>query len=127
MTPYDDFFSQLAPLGIDIEDALLRLNGNTKLFKRILGRYLKDVHYDNALEAFRTNDLEGAFRAVHTLKGVAGNLSVVPLYEAASSMTECLRVGNWEEAGKHLPALTEAHERLKSGLAALFAERTENS
>lgn len=117
----DHFFSRLAPLGIDVEDAMFRLNGSEKLFKRILGRYMEDGHYALCLEGFRTKDLETAFRAAHTLKGVAGNLSVMPLCEAASAMTECLRAGNWEEAEKHLPALTEAHERLTAGLSALLA------
>lgn len=49
----------------------MRLNGTRSFSQHILGRYLKDGHYDLALEGFRTKDIETAFRAMHIFKGAA--------------------------------------------------------
>ena len=42
-------------------------------------------------------NVEEAFRAAHTLKGVAQNLGFTPLYEATATLTEVLRAGNLPE------------------------------
>ena len=40
-----------------------------------------------------SGDRKEAFEAAHSLKGVLGNLSLTPLYEPTSEMTELLRAG----------------------------------
>ena len=42
-------------------------------------------------DAIEGQDWEAAFRAAHTLKGIALNLSLVRLAEACAAMTEALR------------------------------------
>ena len=37
-------------------------------------------------------DLDGAFEAAHTLKGVAGNLGLTPLYRSVCAVVEPLRI-----------------------------------
>ena len=43
-------------------------------------------------------DLPAAFRAAHTLKGVAANLGFAKLAAAAGELTEILRKGSFEGA-----------------------------
>lgn len=79
--------------GIDVEQALRRMAGNEGLLKRILGAFHKE-NMDTAnkmtalLEAGDFVELE---RATHSLKGVAGNIGAVALYEASKDLDEALR------------------------------------
>ena len=45
-----------------------------------------------------SQDYEQAFRAAHTIKGVAQNLSFTALYQSASALSEALRGGFTPEA-----------------------------
>lgn len=78
--------------GIDAESAVKRLMGKEHIFKKYLLRFLDDENYDNLLTALEENNLQEAFRAVHTLKGTASNVGVISVYEIADPLTEKLRM-----------------------------------
>ena len=42
-------------------------------------------------ESIESGDLNAAFEAAHALKGITGNLALVPLYEPIVEITELLR------------------------------------
>ncbi|MCR4856513.1 MAG: Hpt domain-containing protein [Erysipelotrichaceae bacterium] len=52
---------------------------------------LSEASFDDLSRALEADDLDGAFKAAHALKGVSGNLSLTPLYEKVSEITELLR------------------------------------
>lgn len=64
-------------------------------------------------------DWESAFRAAHTLKGVAQNLGFDALYRAASALTEHLRGGQPLTEPQLLDATAAEHERVMSAIEAL--------
>ncbi|MBF0549700.1 MAG: response regulator [Deltaproteobacteria bacterium] len=71
--------------GIDMGEALLRLEGNKKLLVTLLNNFGKT--FGNVVieirQAVDNQDLETARRLAHTLKGTAGNLSAKDLQRAA--------------------------------------------
>ena len=77
-----------AAVGGSYEDASARLQNDA-----FIGRFLRMLPRDDNMArltaAVDSGSAEEAFRAVHTLKGIALNLSLVRLAEAA--MTEALR------------------------------------
>ncbi len=79
--------------GIDIKSALNRLRGNRKLFKRLLNDFYQN--YRNAAHdirmALNEKDVEKAQLLVHTLKGIAGNLSALCLQDTARDLENALR------------------------------------
>lgn len=84
----DQFKEQLQSAGVDVTGALNRFMNNAGLYERFLKKFPADTSYQNLLNAVDAGDFEEAFRAAHTLKGVAGNLGfdnlltyVVPLVE----------------------------------------------
>ncbi len=85
-------------LGADYDDVLHRLMDSEALVARFAGRFLDDASFAQLEEALAAQDAPGAFRAAHTLKGVAQNLGLVNLYAPASSLTEALRGGSLEGA-----------------------------
>ncbi len=80
----------------DYNGVISRLN-NEKLVQKILILFLSDNSFDTLETALAKSDWETAFRAVHTLKGVALNLSLTPLIAPACSLTEILRDGTPKE------------------------------
>jgi CheY-like chemotaxis protein len=89
--------------GIDIEDALERLGGNRALLLTLLKAFYRD--YKDAIaqieEFVNAGDREAVRRKVHTIKGVAGNLSAKELWRAAEILEEHMgkgRPGNPDDA-----------------------------
>lgn len=61
------------------------------LIEKFLFKFVEDPTYNNLLEAQASSNIDAAFRAAHTLKGVAYNLDLNILGDAASTYTELLR------------------------------------
>lgn len=77
-------------MGGDYADAMSRLRDDDRI-KRFLGKVASDKSFDELSAALSAHDVETAFRAAHTLKGVSSNLSITALYRSASALTEALR------------------------------------
>lgn len=116
-----DLEALLAPYGIDYDDALDRFGGNVALFKRLALKYPADTHYTSLVAALAADDFEEAYAQAHSLKGVAGNLSLTALYHAAAHVSDALREGEVELARAHMPEVSEAHKQALRGLKALAA------
>ena len=74
------------------DEAVLRFSTEEKINK-FLGMFLKDSSFAELQAAVAAKDWDAAFRAVHTLKGVAGNMSLTRLRSSASELTEAIRDG----------------------------------
>lgn len=74
----------------DYSEAKNRLM-NDRLIDRFILKFPSDPSMDALKEMVRTGDNAAAFRAVHTLKGVAANLAFTQLFKDASNLTEQLR------------------------------------
>ncbi len=101
-------------VGSDAHEVVNRLGGNADLVKRFIKKFLEDKCFSDLLASLEKDDTQSAFRAVHTLKGVAVNLGIQTLFAKASEVTELLRAGKLEEGKKALPALQEEYFRVRS-------------
>lgn len=77
--------------GIDVDGMLDRCMGNESLLERLLKKFPADRSYFCLVEALQNGDESAAVDASHTLKGVAGNLSIKELYEIVDSQVQALR------------------------------------
>lgn len=91
------------------ESMVQRLRKEERIQKFVL-LFLKDQSYETFLHSWEQQNMEEAFRAVHTLKGVSLNLSFDRLFQISDKMTEALRVQNIEEATVLLPELQRSYE-----------------
>lgn len=80
----------------DYEDVLGRMRKETLVEKFAL-KFLDDPSFQTLQQGLAVHDRETAFRAAHTIKGVAQNLGFTGLYESASSLTEMLRHNQGDE------------------------------
>lgn len=81
-----------AKMGANYEEVLGRLYNEAM----IVLLFLKDDSYSNLEAALKAGDVQTAFRAAHTLKGVCQNLGFNNLYVPAAQITETLRAGTLE-------------------------------
>lgn len=77
-------------IGGDYKKTVERLY-NEKLLRKFVLKYRQDDTFNQLSAARESQDWESAFRAAHTLKGVALNLGFTQLNVSASALTEHLR------------------------------------
>ena len=77
-------------LGGDFEEVCKRLI-NEKMVTYFTLKFPTDKSMKLLLEAVEAGDIEGSFRNVHTLKGVAATLGYRELYNVTFELTEQLR------------------------------------
>ncbi|WP_165054691.1 MULTISPECIES: Hpt domain-containing protein [unclassified Adlercreutzia] len=114
-----DLASKLIPFGIDYADAIDRFDGNAALYERLAVKYLSDTRFASLMAALEVDDFDEAYRQAHTLKGVAGNLSLSDLYRTAAFISDALKNGEPALAKSRLPQLERAHHQAIKGLELL--------
>jgi CheY-like chemotaxis protein len=105
---------------IDLPGALARLDGNKKLYKKLLLMF-RDGHAQTAQQirqALEVNDIDLARRLAHTLKGVAGTIGAEELRVAAKAFETAFASG---QAALYEPALQELEHRLAVVMASIAA------
>jgi two-component system sensor histidine kinase/response regulator len=108
----------LSPVdGLDSEDGLRRVGGNTKLYVKLLRQFASQQAdaVGQIRAALATNDVESATRLAHTLKGVAGNLGAGGVQNSAAVVETLLRDGSPADA------IRQALEQLVGVLDPLLA------
>lgn len=83
--------------GIDYKSGLARFMGNETVYKKCLLMFPDDKSYEKMKEAITSGNIKEAFNTAHTLKGVAGNLSMTRLYEHTVPLVEKLRGGDMSD------------------------------
>lgn len=82
-----EFYSTI---GADYEEIMGRLRKEDRIQKFLL-KFLEDGSYELLCRSIEEGDMEEAFRAAHTIKGVCQNLSLANLYEPASRLSDHLK------------------------------------
>ncbi|MBC8531733.1 Hpt domain-containing protein [Gehongia tenuis] len=78
--------------GADYSVTMERFMGNEGMYFKFLNMLLEDQSLKNLGAALAASDYQGAFEAAHTLKGVAGNMGLTPLYNVVCEIVEPLRL-----------------------------------
>lgn len=78
--------------GADYELTMSRFLGDETKYLRFLDLLFLDDNLQTLGDALAAGDLDGAFGAAHTLKGISGNLGLTPLYNAVCEIVAPLRL-----------------------------------
>lgn len=100
-------------IGGDYDDVTKRLISE-EFASRMVVKFLSDGSFAALASAMEKRNIEEAFRAAHTLKGVAQNLGFTNLGKSASALTEVLRARTFDGAD-------ELYEKVKSDYDFLIA------
>lgn len=96
-----ELFDELKNMGVNVNDGVNRLGGNETLYKRLLGSFVKSINeYDIQID-FDEEDYDDITKKAHAIKGIAGNLSITPLYEGYTQIVNNLR-GNEPKKAKDI-------------------------
>ncbi len=102
--------------GANTEAALSRLMGNEDFYMRLIPRVFDDGNFEALYASVESKDLDKAFEAAHSLKGVLGNLELTPLLKPVLEITELLRARRDVD---YTPYIEQIKEQ-KAALEALF-------
>jgi HPt (histidine-containing phosphotransfer) domain-containing protein len=78
---------------INIEEGSKRVMNNTKLYAKLLIKFKDDPNMQNIENAFNEGEKEKAQTAVHALKGLASNLSLIELTAKAIELEAQIKTG----------------------------------
>ncbi len=112
--------NDLKNYGADTDEALSRLMGNEAFYLKLIPKIFEDKNFDELSAGIAEGDLDKAFEAAHSLKGVLGNLELTPLLTPMLEITELLR---HRENVDYKPYLDEI-SRQKEALEKIFEEQT---
>lgn len=93
------FMEELEALGVNVNEGIDRVMGDQELYESMLVMFVEAVKEPEVRkEDFDVNDLDELIRQIHMLKGIAGNLSLTPLFEAYTETLGLLRENRPKEA-----------------------------
>lgn len=104
-------------IGADYSDVLRRLPSES-LIARLIVKYLQDPTYRELMEAVQRSEVDAAFRAAHTLKGVCQNLGFSNMLRPVSDVTEIFRAGTMDGAAELLEEITKEQEKVAEAIRA---------
>ena len=105
-------------IGGNYDDTLRRIPSEAIVRKFVL-KYPNDPSFGQLKDALAAQDWETAFRASHTLKGVAQNLGMDRLYKTAATLCDAVRGPKPLEDASLWPPVVAAHEEVLAAIREL--------
>ena len=102
----------LKQFGANTDDGLTRCMGNEGFYFKLIGKVVEDKNFAALESAIAEKDLDAAFEAAHSLKGVLGNLALTPIYEPVYEITELLRARSDIDYAPFLKTINENRSEL---------------
>ncbi len=107
-----NLIQELKGLGVNTDEGLERMGGNSSLYERMLVK-LKDMINDSPVQMdFDCNNYDDIIEAAHAIKGASGNLAVTPIYESYTEIVKLLRAQQPEQAKKILEKVLPAQKAI---------------
>ena len=106
---------------INLDEGLARVRGNKALYTRMLSMFI-DSKEVLQLETFLAEgNVVDAAGAAHSIKGIAGNLSLSELFNISNTLTEELRKGiiSDDTVASYRSTLTETQKAVNDVIATL--------
>ena len=109
---------------IDLDDGLGRVRGNKKLFVRMLGLFMDSTEFAALEEALGQGDIAKIEHSAHTIKGIAGNLSLTALFNVSTELMQQARNGATQQAtiDEYRATLEATKGRVTEVIAQMSAE-----
>lgn len=104
--------------GIDVQKGLSRLQGNLKMYEKLLLKFSKN--YEHVIEELKTRSANGEWsetkRIVHTLKGLAGTLGMASLQKLSMDLEVDVTLRNPQRLGSGIQQLAAELEKVRGSI-----------
>lgn len=123
--PHQEGWSVQSIPGIDTSAGLAVSQGNFKLYKKLLQKFMETQNDFSAQfrKAWQSEDPDAAMRVAHTLKGVAGNIGATEIQAAANKLeSACKKRSNRDEIKELLDKVENALQLVLENLAIINHE-----
>jgi len=109
--------------GLDVRQGVLRVGGNKTLYRKLLTTfYRENANFADRLNsALISKNPEDGRDMLHSLKGVAGNLGAVPLYQAAAALESALDQTDPALIAERIRQFESALEILQNSLRSMIS------
>jgi signal transduction histidine kinase/DNA-binding response OmpR family regulator/HPt (histidine-containing phosphotransfer) domain-containing protein len=113
--------------GIDMKSALDRLKGKRSLLRKLVNDFVTNHSsvFADIGEALAKGDSASAQRAVHTFRGMAGNLSATEVFSAAQRLEASIQQNDASGIFEELGRMEKAFQNIADGLKLRSAEETQ--
>lgn len=102
-----DLKSFYSNVGGDYDVMMGRMGNKEERIVKFLNKFVNDPSFENLKEALAAGNAEEAFRAAHTIKGVALNLELMDLQASSGRLTDILRDGEIPGTAQEILAQVE--------------------
>lgn len=102
----------LRDYGADVEEGLGRCMNREDFYLRLVKMAMDEKAFLSLKDALEKKDLDAAFQAAHSLKGVLANLALTPMLIPCSEITEDLRAGKDIDYSPRLALLLARRDEL---------------
>lgn len=83
--------NNLVEAGIDVDGAVARFVNNETLFVTYLKTFPGQEQYNNIKPNIEKKDYDEAYKAAHAIKGIAGNLGIIPVFDSVNKMLSLMK------------------------------------
>ncbi|MEG0811815.1 MAG: Hpt domain-containing protein [Eubacterium sp.] len=108
----DKMLESLREYGADMDGAMGRFLKDMDLYKVCFTAFLNDENFQKLEESLLEKNYIDAFESAHTLKGVAGNMGLTPIYQIICTLVEALRNNEHTRLDDLYKAITEERQKL---------------
>ncbi|MEG1632618.1 MAG: Hpt domain-containing protein [Oscillospiraceae bacterium] len=105
---------KLNEYGADVQGAMERFLGDEELYEACFMVFLADEAFPLLGEALALKDYTQAFEAAHTLKGVAGNMGLTPIYNLICGIVDALRAKDYSDLQTQYAEINNQLSKLKA-------------
>lgn len=93
----NDILNKLENWGCDVKSALIRCVDDEEFYIDCLKNFACDDCFEKLNVALQEKNFTQAFEFAHSLKGVAGNLGLTPIYNLLYVLVEKLRSNQYDD------------------------------
>lgn len=97
---------------LDYQEGLNRFAGKSDLYDKFLLKFLDDNNFSQAEILIAKEKFEEAYIFIHTLKGLAGNLSMHGLYECCTRYTDAKKENKLDDLGLYFTAIAAEYAKV---------------
>jgi HPt (histidine-containing phosphotransfer) domain-containing protein len=105
---------ELEAYGVNLTEVMERFVNDEEFYADCLLSFMEDPSFEALGSALEEQNFSEAFDYAHTLKGVAGNLGLTPLFNAICGIVEPLRSKEFSNVGGLYKTVLDEKERLQN-------------